>query len=105
MVIAMTTAIASSSLVHLCPCLRRMERRGWGAPHGNNKEEKQGRWQSHIVVVALPTLPPPSGGDVISLARIVANVLNNMFIGGKEEGAAMAVAELNGTTMTTLMLV
>jgi hypothetical protein len=49
--------------------------------------------------------PPPSGGDVISPARIVANVLNDMFVGGEEEGAAMVVAESNGTTMTTTTLV
>ncbi len=73
--------------------------------HGNDKEEKQGGWPLYIVVVALPTLPPPSGGDVISPARIVANVLNDTFVGGKEEGAAMAVAELNGTTTTTTTLV
>jgi hypothetical protein len=48
---------------------------------------------------------PPSGGDVISPARIVANVLDDTFVGGKEEGAVMAVAESNGTTMTTTMLV
>jgi hypothetical protein len=29
--------------------------------HGNNKEEKEGGWPSHIVVIALPTLPPPFG--------------------------------------------
>jgi hypothetical protein len=104
-VIAMTTAIASSSLVHLRPCPRRVEGRGQGASHGNDKEEKQGGWPSHIVVVALPTLPPPLGGDVISPARIFANVLNNTFVGSKEEGAAMAVAESNGTTMTTTILV
>jgi hypothetical protein len=101
----MTTAIASSSLVHLRPRLRRVEGRGRGASHGNNKEEKQGGWPSHIVVVALPTLPPPSGGDVMSPARIVANVLNNTFVGGKEEGVAMAVAELNSTTTTMATLV
>ena len=82
------TAIASSSLVHLCPRLRRVEGRGWGASHGDNKEEKEGRWPLHIVIVALPTLLPPSGGDVISPARIVANVLNNTFIGGKEGGGS-----------------
>jgi hypothetical protein len=102
---AMMTAIASSSLVHLCPCLRRVEGRGRGAFHGNNKEEKEGGWPSHIVVIALPTLPPPSGGDVISPARIVANVLDDMFVGSEQEGAVMAVAELNGTTMTTTTLV
>jgi hypothetical protein len=50
---------------------------------------------------------PPSGGDVISPARILANVLDNTFIGGEEEGVVMAVAELNGTTttMTTTTLV
>jgi hypothetical protein len=101
----MTTAIALSSLVHLHPRLRRVEGRGQDASHGNDKEEKQGGWPSHIVVVALPTLPPPLGGDVISPARIVANVLNNTFIGGKEEGAAMAVAESNSTTMTMRTLV
>ena len=101
----MTTAIASSSLVHLRPHLRRVEGRGWGASHGNNKEEKEGGWPSHIVPVALPTLPPPLCGDVISPARIVANVLDDTFVGGKEEGAAMAVAELNGTTTTTMTLV
>ncbi len=101
----MTTAIASSSLVHLRPRLRRVEGRGWGASHGNNKEEKEGGWLSHIVVVALPTLFPPLHGDVISPARIVANVLNDTFVGGKEEGAAMAVVESNGTTMTTTTLV
>ncbi len=47
----------------------------------------------------------PSGGDVISPARIVANVLDDTFVGGKEEGAVMAVVELNVTTMTTMMLV
>jgi hypothetical protein len=61
MVIAMTTAIASSSLVQLHPCLRRVEGRGRGTSHSNDKEEKEGRWPSHIVVVALPTLPPPVG--------------------------------------------
>ncbi len=101
----MTTAIASSSLVHLCPRLRRVEGRGWGASHGDDKEEKQGGWPLHIVANALLTLPPPSGRDVISPARIIANVLNNTFVGGKEEGVAMAVAELNGTTATTTMLV
>jgi hypothetical protein len=80
----MLTAIASSSLVHLRPRLRRVEGRGRGASHGDDKEEKQGGWPSHIVIIALPTLPPPSGGDVISPARIVANVLNDTFIGGKE---------------------
>jgi hypothetical protein len=93
---AMTTAIAPSSLVHLCPRLRRVEGRGWGTSHGNNKEEKEGGWPSHIVVIALLTLPPPSGGDVISPVRIVANVLEDTFVGGKEEGAVMAVAELKG---------
>jgi hypothetical protein len=29
---------------------------------------------------------PPLGGDVISPARIVANVLDETFVGGKEEG-------------------
>ncbi len=82
-----------------------MEGRGRGASYGNDKEEKEGGWPSHIVIVALPTLPPPSGGDVISPARIVANVLNDTFVGGEEEGAAMAVAESNGTTMTTTMLI
>ncbi len=48
---------------------------------------------------------PPSGGDVISPARIVANVLDDTFVSGKEEGVVMAVAELNGTTMTTMTLV
>ncbi len=48
---------------------------------------------------------PPSGGDVISPARIVANVLNDTFVGGKEEGSAMVVAELNGTTMAMTTLV
>ncbi len=81
------------------------EGRGWGASHGDDKEEKEGGWPLHIVVIALPTLPPPPGGDVISPARIVANVLDDMFVGGKEEGAVMAVTELNGTTMTTMMLV
>jgi hypothetical protein len=54
----------------------------------------------HIVIIALATLPPPSGGGVISPARIVANVLDDTFVGGKEEGTVMAVGELNGTTMT-----
>ena len=102
---AMPTAIASSSLIHLRPRLRRVEGRGRGASHVNDKEEKEGRWPLHIVVIALPTLPPPSGRDVISPGRIVADVLNNTFVGGEEEGAAMAVAELNGTTMTTTTLV
>jgi hypothetical protein len=48
---------------------------------------------------------PLLGGDVISPARIVANVLDDTFVGSKEEGAVMAVAELNGTTMTTMTLV
>jgi hypothetical protein len=48
---------------------------------------------------------PPSGRDVMSPARIVANVLDDTFVGGKEEGAVMVVAELNGTTMTTTTLV
>jgi hypothetical protein len=48
---------------------------------------------------------PPSGRDVISPARIVVNVLDDTFVGGKEEGAVMAVAELNSTTMTTMTLV
>ena len=48
---------------------------------------------------------PLSSRDVISPARIVANVLDDTFVGGKEEGAVMAVAELNGTTMTMTMLV
>ncbi len=99
------TAIALSSLVHLCPRLRRVEGRGWGASHGNNIEEKQGGWLLNIVIVPLPTLPPPLGGDVISPARIVANVLNDTFVGGKEEGAAMAVVESNSTTTTMTMLV
>ncbi len=101
----MTTAIASSLLVHLHPCLRRVEGRGQGASHCDNKEEKQGGWPSHIVIIALPTLPPPSGRDVISPARIVTNVLNNTFVGSKKEGAAMAVVESNGTTTTTTTLV
>ncbi len=101
----MTTAISSSSLVHLCPRLRRVEGRGQGASHGDNKEEKEGGWPSHIVIVALPTLLLPSGGDVISPARIVANILNDTFVGGKEEGGAMVVVELNGTTMTMTTLV
>jgi hypothetical protein len=100
---AMTTAIALSSLVHLCPRLRRVEGRGWGTSHGDDKEEKEGGWPLHIVVIALPTLPPPSGGDVISPARILANVLDNTFIGSKEEGVVMAVVELNGTTTTMTM--
>jgi hypothetical protein len=78
---------------------------GWGTSHGDDKEEKQGGWPSHIVVVTLPTLPPPSGRDVISPARIVTNILNDTFVGGKEEGAAMAVVESNGTTTTTTTLV
>jgi hypothetical protein len=101
----MTTAIALSSLVHLHPHLRRVEGRGWGASHGNDKEEKQGGWPSHIVAVVLLTLPPPSGGDVISPATNVANALNDTFVGSKEEGAAMAVAESNCTTTTMTMLV
>jgi hypothetical protein len=101
----MRTAIVSSSLVHLCPCLRRMEGRGRGTSHGNDKEEKEGGWPSHIVIIALPTLPPPSSRDVISSARIVANVLDDTFVGSKEEGAVMAVAELNGTTTTMTTLV
>ncbi len=101
----MTTAIASSSLVHLCPPLKRVEGRGRGTSHGDNKEEKQGGWPSHIVIVALPTLPPQSGRDVTSPARIVANVLNDTFVGGKEEGGVLAVAESNGTTMTMTTLV
>jgi hypothetical protein len=48
---------------------------------------------------------PPLGRDVISPARIVANILDDTFVGGKEEGAVMAVVELNGTTTTTTMLV
>ncbi len=48
---------------------------------------------------------PPLGGDVISPARIVANVLDDTFVGSREEGTVMAVAELNGTTMTTTTLV
>jgi hypothetical protein len=48
---------------------------------------------------------PPSDGDVISPARIVANILDDMLVSGKEERAVMAVAELNSTTMTTMMLV
>ncbi len=102
---AMMTAIASSSLVHLCPHLRRVEGRGWGASHSNGNKEKEGRWPSHIVVITLPTLPPPSGGDVISPARFVANILDDTFVGGKEEGVVMAVVELNGTTTTTMTLV
>ncbi len=101
----MTTAIASSSLVHLCPHLRRVEGRGWGVSHGDDKEEKQGGWPSHYVVIELPTLPPLSCRDVISPARIVAKVLNDTFVGGKEEGAAMVAAKSNGTTMTTTTLV
>ncbi len=101
----MTTATASSLLVHLCPRLRRVEGRGQGTSHSDDKEKKEGRWLSHIVIIALPTLPPPLSGDVISPARIVANILDNMFIGGKEERAVMAVAELNGTTMTMTTLV
>ncbi len=61
-VIAMTTAIASSSLVHLCPRLRRVEGRGWGTSHGDDKEEKLGKWPLHIVVAVLPTLPPHCAG-------------------------------------------
>ncbi len=99
------TDIASSSLVKLCPCLRRVEGRGRGASHGDNKEEKEGGWPSHIVVIALPPLSPPSGGDVLSPARIVANFLDNTFVGGEEEGAVMAVVELNSTTMTMTTLV
>ncbi len=101
----MTTAIALSSLVHLCPRLRRVEGRGRGASHGDNKEEKQGGWPSHIVIFVLLTLPPPLGGDVISPARIIANVLNDKFVGGEEEGVAMVVAESNGTTTTMTTLV
>jgi hypothetical protein len=101
----MKTAIAFSSLVHLHPRLRRVEGREWGASHGDDKEEKQGGWPSHIVVIVLPTLPLPLGGDVISPAKIVANVLNDTFVGGKEEGVAMAVAESNGTTMAMMTLV
>ncbi len=37
--------------------------------------------------------PPPSGRDVISPARIVANVLDDTFVGGKEGGAVMAVGQ------------
>jgi hypothetical protein len=48
---------------------------------------------------------PPLGGNVISPGRIIANVLDDTFVGGKEEGAVMAVVELNGTTMTTTTLV
>ncbi len=103
--IAMTTTIALSSLVHLCPRLRRVEGRGWGASHSVDKEEKQSGWPSHIVIVALLTLPPPSDGDVINPARMIAIVPNNTFVGGKEEGAAMAVVESNVTTMTMMRLV
>jgi hypothetical protein len=102
---AMTTAIASSSLVHLCPRLRKVEGRGRGTSHGNDKEEKDGGWPSHIVVIKLRTLSPPLCGDVISPARIVANILDDTFVGSEEEGEVMAVAELNGTTMTTTTLV
>jgi hypothetical protein len=102
---AMKTAIPSSSLVHLCPRLRRVEGRGRGTSQGNDKREKEGGWPSYIVIISLPTLLPPSGGDVISPARIVANVLNDTFVGREEEGAAIAVAELNGTTTTKTMLV
>jgi hypothetical protein len=73
--------------------------------HGDDKEEKQGGWPSHYVVIELPTLPPLSCRDVISPARIVAKVLNDTFVGGKEEGAAMVAAKSNGTTMTTTTLV
>ncbi len=102
---AMMTAIASSSLIHLRPRLRRVEERGQGASHGDDKEDKEGGWSLHIVIIALPTLPPPLGWDVISPARIVAKVLDNTFVGGEEEGAVMAVAELNGTTTTMTTLV
>jgi hypothetical protein len=102
---AMKTAIASSSLVHLRPRLRRVEGRGQGASHGNDKGEKEGGWPLYIVAIALPTLPPLLGGDVINPARIVANVLNNTFVGGKEEGTAMMVVESNGTTTTPTTLV
>ncbi len=47
----------------------------------------------------------PLGRDVISPARIVANLLDDTFVGGKEEGAVMAVVELNGSTMTMMTLV
>ncbi len=45
------------------------------------------------------------GGDVISPERIVANILDDTFVGGEEEVVAVAVAELNGTTTTTMTLV
>jgi hypothetical protein len=48
---------------------------------------------------------PPSSRDVISPARIVANVLDDTFVGSKEEGAVMVVEELSGTTMTMTTLV
>jgi hypothetical protein len=48
---------------------------------------------------------PPLGGDIISPARIVANILDNTFVGGKEKGVVMAVAELSGTKMTMMTLV
>ena len=102
---AMTTAISLSSLVHLCPRLRRVEGRGRGTSQGNDKREKEGGWPAYIVIIALPTLPPLSGGDVISPARIVANILDDTFVGSEEEGEVMAVAELNGTTMTMTTLV
>jgi hypothetical protein len=48
---------------------------------------------------------PPLRQGCHKIARIVANVLDDRFVGSKEEGAVMAVGELNGTTTTTTTLV
>ncbi len=68
--------------------------------------KKKRKTNGRCILSSLHFQPCPlSGGDVISPARIVANVLDNTFVGSKEEGAAMVVVESNSTTMTTMTLV
>jgi hypothetical protein len=99
----------SHCIVFTCPPLPLpQEGGGEGAGHVPWRQQRRKARQMAVAYCrhcAANPAPPPLGGDVISPARIVANVLNDTFVGSKEEGAAMAVAESNGTTtaMTTLV--
>ncbi len=74
-------------------------------PTATTKKKSKADGRCILLLSSCQPCPPPSGGDVIIPARIVANVLNDMFVGSEEEGAAMVVAELNSTTMTMTTLV
>jgi hypothetical protein len=98
----------SHCIVFTCPPLPPPQE-GGGEGEGRVPQRRQRRKARRMAIAyyhcraANPA--PTSGKGVISPARIVANVLNDTFGGGKEVGAVMAVAELNGTTTTTMTLV